>query len=281
MDRIGVIGLGRMGSAIALRLAAAGRPVTGWTRSGRGAGALPLAPDLPALIAQSDVLVSSLFDDAAVAGILAALAAQDLSGRLIVETSTIAPGTLVGLADQIADAGAQLVDAPISGGPELVAGGSCGIFIGGEEGAARRAHAALSPVSGRIFHVGPLGAGLVMKTINNAMLQSYFAALAEQMRVARRAGLPLETALGILSGGPAGTPALKDRMARMLGQDTSLGFPIHGVAKDNDVFRRVAADLGVATPTLEAARVLIDQAIAAGLAEADVAALVAMAYGDA
>jgi 3-hydroxyisobutyrate dehydrogenase-like beta-hydroxyacid dehydrogenase len=67
----------------------------------------------------------------------------------------------------------------------------------------------------------------------------------------------------------------------MLGQDMSVGCPIHGAAKDNGVFRRVAADMGVQTPTLDAARVMIEQAIAAGLAEADVAALIAMAYADA
>ena len=281
MDRIGVIGLGRMGSAIAARFAAQGVPVTGWTRSGRAVADVPMAPDLLSLVARADVLVLSLFDDAAVVETLSALSAFDLSGRLIVETSTIAPATIKGIADRVAVAGAQLVDAPISGGPEMVASGACGVFIGGDHMAASRAMAALSPLSGRIFHVGPLGTGLVMKSINNAMMQSYFAGLAEQMRVARRSGLSLETALTILSGGPAGAPVLKDRLPRMLGQDMSVGFPIHGAAKDNGVFRRVAADIGVKTPTLDAARVMIDQAIAAGLAEADVAALIAMAYADA
>lgn len=280
MDRIGVIGLGRMGSAIAARLAAQAVPVTGWTRSGRAVADLPMAPDLLSLVARADVLVLSLFDDAAVAETLAALSVFDLSGKLIVETSTIAPATINAFADRVAVAGAQLVDAPISGGPEMVASGACGIFIGGDQAAASRAMAACSPLSGRMFHVGPLGMGLVMKTINNAMMQSYFAALAEQMAVAARAGLPLETALTILSGGPAGAPVLKDRLPRVLGHDASVGFPIHGAAKDNAVFRRVAADFGVATPTLEAARAMIDQAIAAGLAEADVAAMIAFAYAD-
>ena len=281
MDRIGVIGLGRMGGAIAARYAAQGVPVTGWTRSGRAVAGVPIAPDLVSLVARADVLVLSLFDDAAVAEMLAALLALDLTGRLIVETSTITPATIKGFAAPVAAAGAHLVDAPISGGPELVAEGDCGVFVGGCLVAADRARAALAPLSGRIFHVGPLGTGLVMKTINNAMMQSYFAALAEQMAVAARAGLPLDTALTILSGGPAGAPVLKDRLPRVLGADASVGFPIHGAAKDNAVFRRVAAEFGVATPTLEAARAMIDAAMAAGLAEADVAAMIALAYADA
>lgn len=280
MDSIGVIGLGRMGSAIAMRLAAQGRSVTCWTRSGRGGAGLTMAPDLAALVAGSDFLVLSLFDDAAVAEVLEALLACDLSGRLILDTSTIAPATLHHAAPRIAAAGADLVDAPISGGPELVASGRCGIFIGGAAPAAERAQAALSPLSERIFHVGPLGAGLVMKSINNAMMQSYFAGLSEQMRVAQQAGLPLATVLAILSGGPAGTPMLQDRLPRILGEDDSVGFPVQGAAKDNAVFRRIARDLGVKTPTLEAARIMIDDALAAGLADADVAAMIALAYGD-
>lgn len=280
MDRVGVVGLGRMGSAIAGRLADQGRAVTGWTRSGRGLGALPVAPDLFSLVARADVIVLSLFDDAAVGATLAQLLAHDLGGKQVIDTSTTVPSTITAFAERFAAAGADLADAPISGGPEMVANGTCGIFLGGCHGAADRAKAVLSPLSGRIFHVGPLGSGQVMKTINNAMMQSYFAALAEQMRVARHAGLPLEMVLRILGGSPAGAPVLQDRLPRMLGEDASVGFPIRGAAKDNAVFRQVAAEAGVATPTLEAAAALIETAIASGLAEADVAALVAMAYAD-
>ncbi|WP_439138536.1 NAD(P)-dependent oxidoreductase [Roseicyclus sp.] len=281
MDRIGVVGLGRMGSAIATRFADQGVAVTGWTRSGRSVDDVESVPDLFSLVARADIIVLSLFDDAAVGETLAALLACPLAGKLVIDTSTIVPGTLLRYAAEIEAAGAHLSDAPISGGPEMVASGSCGIFIGGCHAAVERAQAALAPLSGRIFHVGPLGTGLVMKSINNAMLQSYFAGLAEQMRVARQAGLSLEMALTILSGGPAGAPALADRMPRILGHDGSVGFPIRGAAKDNAVFRRVAAEAGVATPTLDAASAMIAAAIDAGLAEADIGALIAMAYADA
>ncbi|MBF9046212.1 NAD-binding protein [Rhodobacterales bacterium LSUCC0031] len=280
MDRIGVIGLGRMGSAIATRFAAHGVIVTGWTRSGQACADVPCAPDLLSLVARADILVLSLFDDAAVSEILAALVDCPLAGKLVIDTSTITPGTVLAHAARIEAAGAYLADAPISGGPEMVANGTCGVFLGGCHNAARRAQAALAPLSGRIFHVGPLGTGLVMKAVNNAMMQSYFAALAEQMRVARHAGLSLEMALSILAGGPAGAPVLADRMPRILGHDASVGFPIRGAAKDNAVFRRIAAEAGVATPTLDAAGALIGAAINAGLAEADVAAMIAMAYAD-
>lgn len=281
MDRIGVIGLGRMGAAMAMRFAALGVPVTGWTRSGRAVAGVALAPDLAALAARSDVLITSLYDDDAVAEVLDALLTCDLAGKLIVEASTVAPGVVKSRADKIAKAGATVVDAPVSGGPEMVAAGACGIFIGGTPEAAARAEAALAPLSNRIFHVGPLGAGMAMKTVNNAMLQTYWTSLAEQVRVAKRAGLPLETALSILCGGPAGMPMVRDRIPKILGQDDVVGFTVSGIAKDNAVFQRIAVELGVDAPTLRAAAAMIRDGMDAGLSEADPAALIARAYRDA
>ncbi|MBF9059204.1 NAD-binding protein [Rhodobacterales bacterium HKCCSP123] len=281
MDRIGVIGLGRMGAAMASRFAAQGVPVTGWTRSGRGVDGVATAPDLASLVAASDVLVTSLYDDAAVAETLDALLGTVLAGKLIVETSTVVPGVVKARAERIAAAGACVVDAPVSGGPELVAAGQCGIFLGGNDDEAARALRALAVLTDRIFHVGPLGTGMVMKTINNSMLQTYVAGLVEQLRVAKRAGLPLETALEILCGGPAGIPMIRDRLPKILGDDPTTGFTIAGILKDNDVFQRVAAEVGVEAPTLAAAEAEERAAIAKGLADADPAVLIARAYHDA
>ena len=280
MERIGIIGLGRMGSAMARRFAGQGVPVTGWTRSGRAVDGVPHAPDLVGLVAASDILILSLFDSDAVAATLDALLALPLDGRLIAETSTVVPSVVKTRADRIAAAGAQIVDAPISGGPEMVEAGSCGIFIGGEDTAAARAEAALTAISGRIFHVGPLGTGMVMKTINNAMIQVYIAGLTEQLQVAKRAGLGLETALTILSGGPGGLPVIRDRIPKILGRDDSVGFTVAGMAKDHDVFRRVAGELGVDTPALATAQAIFQAAIDAGLSDADGAAIMTRAYQD-
>jgi len=278
MERIGVIGLGRMGSAIARRMAAEGRVVSGWTRSGRAVDGVPAAADLVALVAASDVLVLSLLDDAAVAEVLDALVARDLTGKLVIDTSTVTPTVLGARIEALRAKGAEAVDAPISGGPELVLAGACGVFVGGDAEPAARAEAVLAAISGRIFHVGPLGAGLVMKTINNSMLQTYVAGLADLLPVARKAGLPLATVMNILNGGPAGMPMIRDRLPRILGEDSSVGFDIRSTFKDNRIFQNVLAAYGESSPTL--ARYLAQEgpAEAAGLGEADLAALVRFAY---
>ncbi|MBY6201189.1 NAD(P)-dependent oxidoreductase [Maritalea mobilis] len=283
MDRIGVIGLGRMGSAIAARLAGQGHAVAGWTRSGLTADrarelGIARAETLADLVAGSDTVILSLFDDAAVAAVLDALLDLPLDGKLIVETSTVSPLQVQSRAAGFAEKGAMILDAPISGGPELVAAGQCGIFVGGTAEAAERFAAIGGVLSDKLAHVGPLGTGLVMKVVNNGVLQGYFATLAEMMRIAKRAGLPFETALGIVAKGPAGTPMLTARLPKMLGQDEGVGFPISGVSKDNAIFQRVAEELGVDAASLRSAAALWQTGIEDGLAEADVAMQIPHAY---
>ncbi|MFV2053748.1 NAD(P)-dependent oxidoreductase [Aliiroseovarius sp. YM-037] len=278
MDRIGVIGLGRMGSAIARRMATEGRSVLGWTRSGRAVDGVKSAADLETLVANSDTLILSLFDDAAVSAVLDALLSLDLAGKQIIETSTVVPDVLISRIDQIKALGATAVDAPISGGPELVMACKCGIFIGGDQDAAARAEVCLSAISGRIFHVGPLGAGLAMKVINNGMIQAYFNGLADFMPLARKAGLPLETVLRIVCGGPAGLPMVADRIDKVLGKDDEIGFTINAALKDTDVFKRVVDSFGLTSPMLDAFEATGDAAIKAGLGENDPAALINLAY---
>lgn len=278
MERIGVIGLGRMGSAIAQRYGAQGHAVTGWTRSRRAVDGVAQADDLPELAATSDTLILSLFDDAAVASMLDALLACDLTGKQIIDTSTVVPALIKDRIGAITAKGASAVDAPISGGPDMVLAGSCGVFIGGTDAGAARATQTLGAISGRIFHVGPLGTGLIMKVINNGMLQAYFTGLSDLIPLARRSGLSLETALRILCGGPAGIPMLTARIPKVLGQDSGVGFTIDAARKDSEVFRRVLHAFGLQSAMLDAFQQRQTAAIAAGLGEMDVAALIAAAY---
>jgi 3-hydroxyisobutyrate dehydrogenase-like beta-hydroxyacid dehydrogenase len=278
MEKVGVIGLGRMGSAIAQRMTVQGRDVLGWTRSGRKIDGVITTTDLSAVIAHAETLILSLFDDDAVSEVLDMLLEHDLSGKQIIETSTVVPTILKDRIDRIAAKGATAVDAPISGGPELVLAGACGMFIGGDDAAAERAQDSLTAISNRIFHVGPLGTGLVMKTINNGMLQCYFGGLDDLMPLAKRAGLPMETAMRILTGGPAGMRMVADRLPKILGEDKTVGFTISAAYKDNDVFQRVVQSYALESNVLKDSATRQQTAIDAGLGEEDPAAMVGFAY---
>jgi 3-hydroxyisobutyrate dehydrogenase len=275
---VGIIGLGRMGGAIARRMADQGRSVLGWTRSGRAVDGVESTADLDRLVETSDTLILSLLDDAAVSDVLGVLLSRELKGKQIIETSTVTPGLLIDRIDRIHARGAMAVDAPISGGPELVLAGQCGVFIGGDDIAAARARESLTAISGRIFHVGPLGTGLVMKTINNSMVSAYFSGLTDLLPLARKAGLPLETALRILCGGPAGLPFVADRIPKVMGEDKSVGFPLSGIFKDMDVFQRILESYDLSSPIVEKFLAQKPSVIHAGLWERDGAELINLAY---
>jgi 3-hydroxyisobutyrate dehydrogenase-like beta-hydroxyacid dehydrogenase len=284
--RVGVLGLGRMGRAIATRLAAQGHAVSGWTRSGVApevARTLHIAAsaDIAALAVASDIIVLSLSDDAAVTSVLAELSRNDLAGKLVVDTSTVGPDTLRRQAGTIADAGGAALDAPISGGPDLVLAGQAGFYIGGDAADVARFMPAAQALSNRILHVGDLGAGTAAKIVNNMMLMGYWETLKEAMLIGKSAGLRLETIVEVLKGSPAASGAFLHRLPVLLGESDAVGFTVSGVVKDAGVFRRAAEQYGVPVPVIEAAFASFRAHQQKGHGETDLATMPRAAYDEA
>lgn len=280
-DRIGIIGLGRMGSALAARLATQGYRVTGWTRRGINpseAATLGIAPaaGIAELVAASDILLLSLFDDAAVRQMISRLAELDLAGRLIVETSTVSPVVVRETAPAVEAAGGRLIDAPISGGPEMVAAGTIGLFVGGAHEDVARFHPVAQRLSARILPVGALGAGHAAKIVNNVALGGMWQTTLEALRLGQRLGLDRETMLGVLERSPGTGPALRDRLPKIRGEDMTVGFSIAGILKDQNLFLAVAEAAGEPLPALAAARKNFLAVAAAGHAEEDLARMIAV-----
>lgn len=282
--RIGIIGLGRMGRAMATRLSSSGFPVIGWSRSGVAEDlreTVPAAADVPSLTETSDIIILALLDDAAVHAVATTLETLDLSGRLIVDTSTVSPLTLARHRPMIEQKNGRLLDAPISGGPETLLAGKAGFYIGGSEEDYRRFLPVAEVLSDRIHHVGSLGHGAASKLINNMMLTGLWESLKEALQLGARAGLSRDKMIEILSGSPAASPAMKGRLAVVLGETDDVGFPVSGVIKDVSVVRDYATHLGVAIPAMDAALASFKTAARAGFADADLATMVKLALDEA
>jgi len=283
-ERIGVIGLGRMGWALAARLGSQGLEVRGWTRSGadpesaKASGFVAVA-ELDELVAGSDVLILSLFDEAAARDVLAKLALQDLSDKLVVETSTVTPQVVRDCEEAIISAGGRLIDAPISGGPEMVAAGTMGLFIGGDGSDVARFMPIAETGSNRVAHVGPLGAGAAMKIVNNVALAGSFQAAGEALELGNAMGLEFATMLNLISSGPAATPMFRARVPKILGDDPEVGFSLDGADKDSSVFLGAARQYNVKLPAMEAAARNVRAAVDAGLGHRDVAARIRYRLG--
>ena len=281
--RAGILGLGRRGRAIASRLAAQGHAIAGWTRSGVTPAAarelgITACADIAAVAARSDVILLSLSDDAAVTAVLQALVRADLAGKIVADTSTVSPDTLARQSEALRKAGAAVLDAPISGGPEMVLTGKAGFYIGGAAEDVARFAPVASALSNRVLHVGPLGAGMAAKVVNNMMLLGFWQSLKEALQLGKRAGLSLERMVEILSGSPAASAAFLHRAPVILGQSDAVGFSVSGVVKDGGVFEQVLIRHGVATPAISAAITSFRAHDAAGHGEEDLATMVRAAF---
>jgi 3-hydroxyisobutyrate dehydrogenase-like beta-hydroxyacid dehydrogenase len=207
--RIAILGTGKMGSAIAGRLAEGGFKIILWNRTRERAEALGLGTvaDTPAAAVRgADVVISNLTGAEAVRSSYNGPdgAISEGAEKLFVEMSTAGPDLLPTLAADIAAAGGRLVDAPILGAPTLMRAGQAAILVGGSD----LDFDAASPVLGAlgtVRHVGPLGSGARLKLVANSMLADVILAAAELQVAGERAGLQPDDVFWVL-----------ERMAPML-----------------------------------------------------------------
>src|SRR6267142_2987181 len=181
--KIGMAGTGRMGAAIAQRLAGLGHEVRVWNRTAdraRGLG-LDVADSAARLAEVSETLISILTDAAAVESVYGQLLAGDVKGKLFIEMSTVRPETERRLAAKVKAKGAAFVECPVGGTVGPAKEGKLFGFVGGEAGDVARAKPVLDQMCRRVEHVGTVGAGASMKLAINLPLIVYWQALGEAL----------------------------------------------------------------------------------------------------
>jgi 3-hydroxyisobutyrate dehydrogenase len=281
--RVALIGLGGMGAGMAANLLRAGYPLTVYNRHAGKATALR---DQGAQVAGSpreaadgaDVIIAMVADDIASRAIWmgghGALAGVK-AGALLIECSTVSVGWVDALAGAASAAGADLLDAPVTGSRDHAAAGQLLFLVGGSADALERARPVLAPMSRGIVHVGQTGAGALLKLINNFMCGVQAAVLAEAVTMVERSGLNAATALDVLVNGAAGSPLVKTVTPRMTGRDyTPPYFALRLMTKDLHYAREEAARRGLTLETAACALGIFERAIADGHAERDFAAIV-------
>jgi 3-hydroxyisobutyrate dehydrogenase len=272
--RVAIAGMGRMGRAFAARIAAGGTAVTVWNRTPGQAGALPEAATPAVLVAAGDIVLTSLTDDAAVEAVYADLLAGPVAGRLFVEMSTIRPETVRAIAAWAEAAGAHLIDAPVAGGPAVVAAGQSLAFVGGAPAQVDRARPVLDQFCRKIAHMGPVGSGTVMKLVANLPIGVYFQALAEGLALGRSHGLDLATMLDVVMDSPGALAALPRKVPAILGQSGDVPFDIAGVRKDLLAMTAACHRAGVPAPAATGALSAYAGATAAGWGARDFSTIV-------
>jgi len=189
--RIAVVGLGRMGRAMAARLAARGFAVTGFdVRADAGDGldgtGVHVATDLGALWPAADVVLLSLPLPEHVEQVLTGtdgFVGCAPHGARVVDTSTSDPDVTQRLAAQLVEAGYGLVDAPVSGGPAGAAAGTLAMMLGGSHADVAAVRPLLDALGDKLTHVGPSGAGHTAKLVNNVLCAAQILLAGEALRL--------------------------------------------------------------------------------------------------
>ena len=279
--RLGFVGLGTMGSAMAANLARAGFPLTVFNRTpGRAGplvelGAVEVASPLQ-VAAASEVVVTCVPDSPQVAEVLfgpEGLAPGFAEGSLFIDCSTISPARTREFGERLAAAGVAMVDAPVSGGSEGAKAATLTIMVGGEATDVERARPVLGAMGRTVTHLGPLGSGQAAKAVNQVILCGTYLGVAEGIVLAMKAGLDPGAVVGALAGGAAGSWVLQNRSKPMIEDRYPLGFRIALHRKDLAIALELSRNVGAVLPVAALAATLEDGLIATGHGDDDNSAL--------
>ncbi|MFG2135461.1 2-hydroxy-3-oxopropionate reductase [Streptomyces sp. NPDC048650] len=281
MSTIGFIGLGIMGSPMAVNLARAGHTVLGWNRSPGRAEALVAAggkeaASLADAVRDADVVITMVPASPQVEAVAYGpdgILANARSGALLIDHSSITPQTSVDLAAAAADKGIRVLDAPVSGGEAGAVEGVLSIMVGGERADFDAARPVFEAVGKTVVHCGPHGAGQTVKAANQLIVAVNLQAVAEAVVFLEKSGVDLAAALEVLGGGLAGSAVLARKKDGLLARDFTPGFKLELHHKDMGIVTDAARTVGAPLPVGAAAAQLIASAVARGDGALDHSAL--------
>lgn len=231
-QRVAFLGLGAMGRGMAERLAAAGHRVTTWNRT-------PVDPpagttwstDAGNAVADAEVVVVMVADDAASRAVWSSIAGQLPAGVLAIECSTVSPDHTQTVAREL-PAHVRFIEAPVIGSQPQLAAGQLVSLVAGPAEHVDAARPVLSSWSTRIEHLGAIGNAAIMKLMVNAAFAIQVAAYAEIVATLERSPLDTVAATELLASLPITSPAMQRTIAAISARSFAPNFPIRLVAKD-------------------------------------------------
>lgn len=239
-EKVGFIGLGIMGGGMTRNLLKAGVDLTVWNRSSGKVEALVAegakAAASPAeLAAHCDIIITCVSDTPDVEAVLvgeSGVIHGIRAGALVIDMSTISPQVTRQMAEQFAQKGAMMLDAPVSGGSEGAAKGTLSIMAGGDEAQFQRALPIFQAMGKTIVRVGNIGDGQLVKLVNQILVVVNMLAVGEALLFAEAANLDLKKTLEVVAGGAAGSWMLSNRGSQAIVRDWRPGFTIDLQQKD-------------------------------------------------
>ena len=256
---IGFIGLGIMGIPMARNLLKAGYPVVAYNRTAskteglaaEASDAMTVAASPREVAAACPILITMVTDSPDVedvvlgpAGVIEGIQ-RDV---VLIDMSTISPAVTRDIAVRLAEKGAHMLDAPVSGGSWGAIEGTLSIMVGGDQAVFQRCLPVFQAMGRSIVHVGSAGMGQTTKLVNQILVAGTLNAVAEALVFAAKAGADLETTIEAVSGGAAGSWQLQNLGPRAIKGDFAPGFMVRLQQKDLRLILEAARDMHVSLP---------------------------------
>jgi 3-hydroxyisobutyrate dehydrogenase len=288
MATIGFIGLGNMGAPMAANLLKSQHKVTGFDVVAGPVGNLELqggkaAPSVAETVAAADIVVTMLPAGPQVRQVYLGpdgIIAKAKKGALLIDCSTIDVETARAVAVAAAEAGFQMLDAPVSGGVMGAQGGTLTFMVGGTDAAFQKGRPILSNMGRTIVYAGPSGNGQIAKICNNMILACSMIAVCEGFSMAEKLGLPAQTLFDICSTSTSQCWAMNNYCpmpgpvpAAPSNRGYVAGFTASNMLKDLRLSQQAAGTAGAATPMGAAAANLYQLFVDGGMGGLDFSAI--------
>jgi len=281
MKSIGFLGLGIMGSAMAANLIKAGFNVTVWNRNAAKCAELVALGahqgDTPKAVAASCDITFAMVSDPEAALALCqgpnGVAAGIGSGRGYVDMSTVDDKTSKSISEQITKAGGRFLEAPVSGTKKPAEDGTLIILAAGDPSLYNDAKTAFDVMGKMSPYLGEIGQGANMKLVVNMMMGGMLSIFSEGVSLGQKAGLDGQQILDILDSGAMANPMFKGKGAMLLNENYNTSFPLKHMQKDMRLAIALGDQLEQPLPTAAIANEAFKQAIKAGFADEDIAAV--------
>jgi 2-hydroxy-3-oxopropionate reductase len=256
MTNLGFIGLGIMGSPMAVHLQSAGYHVSGYNKHADTTGPLVAAGGRKAdsiadAVADAEIVAVMVPDSPDVQDVLlgeGGVFDSAKPGTLVIDFSSIRPDVTTDLAAIADERGFRLLDAPVSGGQAGAENAVLSIMVGGDPTDFESARPVFDVVGKTIVHVGPSGAGQTVKAANQLIVGTHIQVLAEALVFLEAYGVDTTAALDVLAGGLAGSKVLDQKRQNMLTRSFEPGFRIDLHHKDMGIVTSAAREAGVVLP---------------------------------
>jgi 3-hydroxyisobutyrate dehydrogenase len=261
-SRIGFIGLGLMGSRLTRRLHSSGWTVQAWNRSPEptlslARDGITISSSVAKLVADSEVIISSLADDVAVHSVYfdnGGVFSSVKPGTTILEMSTISPELSRQLHQEAAVQRVDLLDLAISGSTPAVEAGTITLLAGGDQNTFERCTSIYESIAKQWFLIGPGSSGILMKLVVNLLLGVDMQAIAEAVSLGEHLRIDRNMLLDVLSKTTVIPPAFGGKIQKIKNNDYSPEFPLRLMSKDMNLVMEAAKTSGADLPAARVAQ---------------------------